>query len=96
MTGISISKHIGKLIGNKITVKALENTPEKSLKKINQTIGYNFGMVMCKNGINGVPKAPDYESGVVEPFDRNSVKKVAECATEVFLQLKYISYGSDL
>ena len=76
--------------GNKITVQALENTPEKSLKKINQTIGYNFVVVMCKNGINVVPKAPDYESGVVEPFDRNSVKKVAERAAEVFLQIKYL------
>ena len=90
MTAISISKHIGEFIGNKITVQALENTPEKSLKKINQTIGYNFVVVMCKNGINVVPKAPDYESGVVEPFDRNSVKKVAERAAEVFLQIKYL------
>lgn len=46
-------------------------------------------MVMCQNGINVVPKAPDYESGV-EPFDRNSVKNVAERAAEVFLQIKYL------
>ena len=86
MSSVSISKQMGIFIGSKTTVEAVQKCSEKMLGELCLATGKRLVMVLDHDVIKVVPNAPSYDSVLVEPFDRKSVRKVAKRATDLFLK----------